>query len=184
MTPEEKKAYMAAWYQKNKERLRVERQQYLAEYYRANKDRAAEVGRNYRDANKERIAAQRRAYRQSEEGRKARQVWVEENQDKLREIKREERRRNRDTRRDYDFRQKYGITLADYDTMFESQGGVCAICFQPPTGGRRMAVDHNHETGKIRGLLCHRCNLAIGNLRDDPEVIASAFAYVEAHHAG
>lgn len=183
MTPEEKKAYMAAWYQKNKARLGPERREYLAAYYQANKEKAAAVGKAYREKNREAVLERERAYRQSARGRETQRAWREANSEKVKASKRAERQRNKDTRRDYDFRQKYGITLADYDRMFAEQDGLCAICFQPPTGGRRMAVDHNHETGKVRGLLCLRCNLAIGNLRDDPMVIASAFSYVEAHNA-
>jgi len=52
---------------------------------------------------------------------------------------------------------KYGITVAEYRSMVEQQAGLCALCGQPPKG-RRLAIDHNHETGKVRGLLCHLCN--------------------------
>lgn len=54
------------------------------------------------------------------------------------------------------YKQVYGITVEDYDRMFDEQGGVCAICGNGTK--RRLAVDHNHETGVVRGLLCPRCN--------------------------
>ena len=162
--PEAKKAYLKEWYQRNKAHV-------------------AEQGKKYREANKESISARRKEYRESERGRETYRSWRKSNPEKVKAIRDKERRENKDTRRNRDFMQKYGITLADYDQMFAEQDGLCAICFQPPTEGRRMAVDHNHETGKVRGLLCLRCNLAIGNLRDDPMVIASAFSYVEAHNA-
>lgn len=178
MTPEEKTAYMAAWYQKNKARLGPERKDYLAAYYQANKERVAEVGKVYRDKNAEAIREQRKSYRQSPGGKAAYKAWREANADRVKELRREEQKRNRDTRRNYDFKQKYGITLADYDRMFDKQGGMCAICFGPPKSGRRMAVDHDHDTGAIRGLLCNTCNLAIGHLRDDPMIVASAAVYL------
>ena len=53
-----------------------------------------------------------------------------------------------------------GVTSADYDRMLAAQGGVCAICGSPPKT-RRLHVDHDHATGKVRGLLCHRCNRAL-----------------------
>lgn len=59
---------------------------------------------------------------------------------------------------------KFGITLEQYDEMFENQNGVCAICGLVDATGRRLAVDHNHETGKIRGLLCVGCNARLGTL--------------------
>lgn len=52
---------------------------------------------------------------------------------------------------------KFGITVADYDAMFKAQNGVCAVCGRPPKT-RRFAVDHNHSTHKVRGLLCSYCN--------------------------
>lgn len=54
----------------------------------------------------------------------------------------------------------FGLTAEDYDTMLENQGGVCAICQSPPKNNR-LAVDHDHNTGEIRGLLCTRCNVTL-----------------------
>ena len=59
--------------------------------------------------------------------------------------------------RDYRLRMRYGITLAEYETRFREQRGGCAICGHPPKT-RRLAVDHEHKTGRVRGLLCMRCN--------------------------
>ena len=82
---------------------------------------------------------------------------------------------------------KYGITLDDYNLMLEDQGGVCAICGLAEyaksnsgnDGTKLMAVDHNHESGTVRGLLCARCNMAIGLLMDDRRVLLSAIEYLE-----
>jgi hypothetical protein len=65
-----------------------------------------------------------------------------------------------------------------YRRMFEEQGGVCAICKREATGKRRFAIDHNHKNGKIRGLLCYRCNLGLGSFEDDPFLMARAIAYL------
>lgn len=75
----------------------------------------------------------------------------------------------------------YGIGIADYEAMLERQGGRCAICRadEPGHGHVVFAVDHDHETGGNRGLLCRNCNTAIGLLRDDPEVIRGAATYIE-----
>lgn len=58
----------------------------------------------------------------------------------------------------------YGITVQDYERMFTAQGGVCAMCLKPPKIGRfkRLHVDHDHATGRVRGLLCRGCNGLIG----------------------
>lgn len=76
----------------------------------------------------------------------------------------------------------YGITPEQYDEMLAAQGGHCAICprtQQSNVGKRRLAVDHCHKTGRVRGLLCHRCNLAVGYLGDDAGVTRSAARYLE-----
>ncbi|MFI8815745.1 MULTISPECIES: endonuclease VII domain-containing protein [unclassified Streptomyces] len=81
-------------------------------------------------------------------------------------------------------RRKFGITIADYTGLLEAQGGKCAICEKRAEEvidkvSRRLAVDHCHDTGKVRGLLCRVCNTAIGQLQDDPEIIMRAAIYVE-----
>lgn len=70
--------------------------------------------------------------------------------------------------------------LETYKHLFDLQGGVCAIC-QSPENGRyaHLSVDHNHDTGKIRGLLCNNCNRGIGLLKDDPKILEQAKEYIE-----
>lgn len=73
----------------------------------------------------------------------------------------------------------FGLTADDLASLIEVQGGVCAICGRhPKLGGRRLAIDHDHQTGRVRGLLCYRCNTAIGLLGDDPDVILRSMKYV------
>ena len=59
-------------------------------------------------------------------------------------------------------RLRYSITLEEYDQMFEDQNGKCKICGTEENGNKRFSVDHDHETGKVRGLLCYRCNTSLG----------------------
>lgn len=74
---------------------------------------------------------------------------------------------------------RYGITLDDYDEMLEGQDYSCAICSTTHPGGRGgFKVDHCHETGVVRGLLCQLCNLGIGYFRDDTELMVRAMVYV------
>ena len=63
--------------------------------------------------------------------------------------------------------------------MLADQGGVCAVCSREPTPGISLHVDHDHETGRIRGLLCFRCNNALGDLEDDPALLRVATRYLE-----
>lgn len=84
----------------------------------------------------------------------------------------------RDYRKDWCLRRTYGITLADYDEIVRSQNRLCALCGKPPIDGL-LRVDHCHDTGKIRGLVCHKCNGGIGLLGDDLESVRKAVAYLE-----
>ncbi len=72
---------------------------------------------------------------------------------------------------------KYGITLEIYEAMLKSQNGGCAICGK--TDGKRLHVDHDHATGKVRGLLCFKCNVSIGHFGDDIAVLRLAIRYLE-----
>lgn len=85
-----------------------------------------------------------------------------------------------DKRRRWDLRRRYGITPEAWEAMHAAQGGRCLIC-GGDGGDRSLAVDHNHITGAIRGLLCGDCNLALGLLKEDPETIAKAAIYVARH---
>jgi RNA polymerase-binding transcription factor DksA len=76
-------------------------------------------------------------------------------------------------------KRKYGITIADYERMLEAQGGVCAICGEARPEERTLHVDHDHETGVIRGLLCFRCNNALGDFREEYELFQRAADYLD-----
>lgn len=77
-------------------------------------------------------------------------------------------------------RQKFGMTLEDYDLMLQNQNFRCAICnIHHSELSRRMAVDHDHQTGRIRGLLCIECNRGIGALKDSVYLLEKAHEYLE-----
>lgn len=73
---------------------------------------------------------------------------------------------------------RYGITDAQYDDMLEAQNGTCAICNREPEG-KRLAVDHDHTTGAIRGLLCDHCNHVLGKAEDRAEWLRNAADYLD-----
>lgn len=77
---------------------------------------------------------------------------------------------------------KYGLTPEEYDEMFAQQNGRCAICDREPEGNgvshHNLVVDHDHETGKVRALLCDFCNRGIGIFREDPDLLMTAAAYL------
>lgn len=82
---------------------------------------------------------------------------------------------------------RYGLTVETYMQLFNNQGGVCRICHKPEGGGKRLAVDHDHaccsgasSCGKcIRGLICFRCNAALGMVSDDISVLESMIRYLK-----
>lgn len=73
---------------------------------------------------------------------------------------------------------RYGITVDEYDAMLRAQGFACAICQSSCGTGRRLSVDHDHATGRVRGLACHRCNVGLGYFRDRPALLEAAAAYL------
>jgi len=75
-------------------------------------------------------------------------------------------------------KKKYNLTADQYYALLKSQQGCCAICGAEEDNGRRFAVDHDHETGEVRGLLCKMCNVGLGNFRDSPRNLLLAAKYL------
>lgn len=78
---------------------------------------------------------------------------------------------------------KFGITPGQYETMLEAQGGVCAICYKPPKNFR-LAVDHDHHTGRVRGLLCWWCNHKVVATRNTSDILRKAADYLDSDFDG
>lgn len=92
---------------------------------------------------------------------------------------RQDRMLNPDKHADRSLRKLYGITLNERDEMLKAQGNMCAICQEThPTSGKRWPVDHNHSTGRVRGVLCFRCNTMIGYAREKVSVLKQAIEYL------
>jgi hypothetical protein len=99
--------------------------------------------------------------------------------ERAREKNRRTRERfGRDYYRDRNLRLNHGITLVEYEALLEAQDGLCAICDGAPNGSGALHVDHDHESGRIRGLLCSNCNRGIGHLQDDPVILERAIGYL------
>jgi hypothetical protein len=176
---------------------------YQRRYFQENKERLAEgmraASRRYHAKNAPEFAARSKAWREANPDRKkeyARQHRLR-NLDRYLEREREARQRAiakdpegvRAKRRSKHLAKKYGITLEQYNAMHEAQGGTCKICLRPPSamGFKRrkgFAVDHCHTTGAVRGLLCFRCNRALGQLEDSPELLRACAAYIESYRTG
>lgn len=72
----------------------------------------------------------------------------------------------------------YGLRLGEYAALYAAQGGKCALCLRATGARKRLAVDHDHATGEVRGLLCGVCNRTLGHFRDDPQAFLRCAAYL------
>jgi len=80
---------------------------------------------------------------------------------------------------EHNLKSMYGISSSEYWAMMEAQNGVCAICGQTENGGKKLAVDHDHDTGAIRGLLCGACNKGLGHFQDSEKIMDAAIQYLQ-----
>ncbi|MGE0322261.1 MAG: endonuclease VII domain-containing protein [Polyangiaceae bacterium] len=172
---------------RNAERLRREAREKYAErrdHITARK-RKARAARITKDPDKYR---QKRRTSYLNGGREYFYKWAKANPDKVAMAQLKWREKNPDRVKELQLLRSYGITKAEYDALLAQQGGLCAICGKPETAydskaqrTRYLAVDHCHATGRIRGLLCFKCNVGIGFLRDSPMLAAAAFEYLQRH---
>jgi Autographiviridae endonuclease VII len=145
------------------------------------------------EANKEKIKQKRRErYRadpdkEKEANKDRKKKWAKTERGKA--LIHEQNRRRSRAMREFYYKKKYGIDLKEYTRLFKKQKGKCAICKRPPHGKTRwgreinLVVDHCHETGKVRGLLCRHCNLLIGRLTTSTAKASRASAYLRKHSA-
>jgi hypothetical protein len=106
--------------------------------------------------------------------------WRQENPEKYEELQRRTKASPTYKRslRSSHLKRKYGITVADYEAMLAAQGGGCAICGAPEPAAQSLHVDHCHDTGAVRGLLCFRCNAGLGQFDHDRDRLARAASYL------
>jgi hypothetical protein len=135
--------------------------------------------------NKEKKKARDKIWRQENRERRHAldKIWRESHKKEIQERQRKwvnnRLEESRNYARWYSIERKYGITEEDYNNMFTNQGGRCKICGRHQTEfNYRLYVDHDHATGNIRGLLCHRCNFMIGLAEDNKSLLLSAIEYL------
>jgi hypothetical protein len=159
---------------------------------------ADQSGRNltYYQRNKDKINAQRRQNRAenkngAQERLRAQKVraW-QKNRDKELEKSKVRYQREKDERASKRLKKDFGITLDEYNAMFEMQKGLCAVCGEPQKirdkygNLRRFSVDHHHKTGRVRQLLCGPCNLSIGLVKENVVTLNSMIDYIKRHEEG
>lgn len=148
---------------KKQSRSGEENIKYMKKYYKNNSDKFKKT-RKQQDIHNE---ARRERYKNDPEFREKCKSYA--------------RGRCKLKRREERLMSKYGISLKEYDEMLKQQNGKCKICGSEKVGGNHkyLKVDHCHKTGKVRGLLCNDCNLGIGKLKDDPDILRNAAKYIE-----
>lgn len=129
--------------------------------------RNIEYDRAWRAKNKEKIKQYRKKYTSKPEVKK-----------KYRELHQKYRQNNPEKHKWYKNKWRYGITKDQYDKMFQTQKGLCKICEHEPRTGRTLVIDHSHKNGKVRGLLCHDCNLTLGKYEGNPEWLVKMISYI------
>jgi hypothetical protein len=195
MTKEQKDESLRKYRETHREKLRDKQRA----YYEANHEKLIERNKTYRAANPEKIKENLREWRLAnpdkvkkrakeryavnpEKSKERCKAWCAANQDRVRETMKAYRTANpekvRVWQRSCDLKRIYGITLGEYNSMSLAQGGACAICGKPERTRRALAVDHNHSTGKVRGLLCWPCNAALGLFMDDKDLLSTAISYL------
>jgi len=141
-----------------------------AAWYAANKERVNAYARAKYAANPDKFKARAQMYRQT-------------NPDKVRQTLKDYAHRNREKILAYKRLRTYGLTTEQFNQLKAHQKSLCAICTQPFAQGYRTRphVDHNHQTGKVRGLLCSSCNCGLGYFQDNSALLEKAKIYLKAH---
>lgn len=115
-------------------------------------------------------------------GKRSVQKWERENPTKVRRTNNKSVQKHREGKFNTNTWKCRGIdfTQEKYETRLKKQAGVCAICKRPnPSKKKRFALDHNHDTGQVRGVVCDRCNLIVGIIEKDPTIIKASLQYLE-----
>jgi hypothetical protein len=169
---DKKKWYQKGYYQKHKERLKLQQKK----YYQGHKKEVCAYQKKYRSENRNKI-------------RKYQKVYGKAHIERYKELDRERYKKDptkyRQTRigykTKYRFRHKYNMSVEDYNKMYSAQDGKCAICKKEFT---KLGVDHDHGSGYIRGLLCHKCNSGIGFLEENLVFLEGAIQYLLRNSGG
>lgn len=138
-------------------------------WYLHNKEKVIVNSRKYYHLNKEKILVRQKKYakRNRKQRAKTNKIWASRNKKRLAHLHARWHKANPHKTREYALKAKYGITLDQYDGMVKKQDGKCAICFRI----RKLVVDHDHKTGKMRKLLCAACNTRLGWFENSQTII-------------
>ena len=169
---------------------------YMREYRKKNPQKHRDSSRRCRQRNPEKAKAKARAYYEAHRkvhDERTKKWWAdhpgllaestrayrEKNREKINELARLRRVANPDRQRSQALKHKYGITLDERDALLKQQGFACAICRANDSGmSYDWHTDHDHVTGRVRGILCAHCNRMLGSARDSVAVLQAAIKYL------
>jgi hypothetical protein len=183
------KEYHKAWVEANKDKRKTSCQKYrethrdeMKSYRESNKEKIKQHDHAYYMANKDKLQQQAKEYREKNKDKlkEARRLKHAENKDKINELAR--LRRTPEKNKRIALKSMYGLTLEQYNSMLNKNNGKCPICgveFEKGRNGKQPCVDHCHKTGKVRGIICSKCNAGIGNLNDNIQRIRKAADWLE-----
>ena len=176
----DKSEYNKKYYAEHKDEIykkRSSNREYLnkkqVEWAAKNPEKVKEINKRSRqNRKKERAAYNLKWYHDHpDESKQKHKKYAENHADEIKD-------RSRRFYRERYLKRNYGLTPADYEKLFISQDGKCAICGKDLLGKMETCIDHDHDTHIVRGLLCRKCNLGIGHLGDNAETVYSAFLYL------
>jgi hypothetical protein len=152
----------------------------LKERRESNPEHYLKIGRRFYANHKERLRARSMDYYRShpEESKARHKKWRQENKEYCQLKAKADTKKNKDRTRFRIMRKLYGLEPSTYDEMLANQGGLCAICGNPPAKNKHLHIDHCHKTGLVRGLLCGKCNAGIGFLNDEAALAQNAADYL------
>ena len=161
-----KKEYTKKYNKEHKEKQR----EYQRNYFVKNKDEIRRKGRERHSKHKEEDAIRSKKYRDEHKQQRS---------DYGKKYRLEHKNQIKEKNRVGHLKRKFGMTLEDYNLLFEIQKGQCAICGRHQKELKQaLSIDHNHDTGEIRGLLCHECNETLGYAKENTEILANAIIYL------
>lgn len=147
-----------------------------------NPEKVKAIKRRFVEKHRERLAAKRREYRAKNRAAldTQKRAWEVANPEMVSMQAVRRRIKAMNAKIDQGLRYHYGVTLDAYNAILCEQRGVCAICgtLSVTVRSPRLVVDHDHSTGELRGLLCHRCNCGLGYFKDNHGIIERALAYL------
>lgn len=159
--------------------------EYYKKYYSEHKEEITARNRKRYADNVDNIRLQKAEYRRKHKKEIAlyNAKYIQNNKEKIRAYHRNYRAKHRTAERIKNrarWLMQYALSVQEYDEFLAIQGGTCAICRNPPDGkyGKYLFVDHDHNTGKVRGLLCQSCNFLLGYAKDSTETLLRAIEYL------